>query len=183
MKSPMELALDYLSRRSFSRRELEMRLAAKGFAQGDIDQTIARVLEWGYLDDRRYALAYCTAHRERYSRRQVTEALRSRGIDGEIINGVMQESYSAEDEYRTCLMVARRIWPELLRQATRQRLDSGGGTGSGPDDLEQSGYDLTGQKMVLGSLRDKAGRKLAQKGFPLGIIRAVLGQLPQAENL
>lgn len=153
MRSALELALDYLSRRAYTRRELEKRLATKGMAQAEIEQTIARVLDWGYLDDRRYASAYCAAHRERYSRRRVAEELRMRGVDEDIINGVMQESYPAEEEYRTCLVAARRIWPEALRQKNRKGIKS------------------------VSSPRDNAGRKLAQKGFPFRIITAVLDEM------
>ncbi len=50
-KSARETALDLVAKRAFSRRELREKLVARGFGEEDVDDALAMVDEYGYIDD------------------------------------------------------------------------------------------------------------------------------------
>jgi len=53
---PYAVALRLLTRRDYSRAELASRLQRRGFSLEQIDQTLQRCTELGYINDERYAL-------------------------------------------------------------------------------------------------------------------------------
>ncbi len=54
-KRAQESALGILARRDTTAAELSRKLKDKGFGPALVNETVARCLEWGYLDDRRFA--------------------------------------------------------------------------------------------------------------------------------
>jgi regulatory protein len=79
-------ALDMLGRRDRSRGELRQKLAAKGFADPDLDEALERLTRQGFIDDAKFAARWVeTALRNGrgYGLKLLTE-LRSRGIGREL---------------------------------------------------------------------------------------------------
>lgn len=54
-KTPMTKALNKLSRRAYSKYELEKSLLSSGFAKEEVEQVITRLCEWGYINDKKMA--------------------------------------------------------------------------------------------------------------------------------
>jgi len=96
----MDAALNLLARRDHSCAELSRKLAARGFAAGEIDTVISRLHALAYLDDRRYA--------EQWAARAVREGtavgprlrleLRRRGIPPEIVEAAVAAAGEGLDE-------------------------------------------------------------------------------------
>ncbi|HEY8393664.1 MAG TPA: regulatory protein RecX [Thermaerobacter sp.] len=94
----LDLALRWLGARARTERELRERLRQKGVPPGVVEATLERVRQWGYLDDRSFAVDYvdrALAVRHIGPRRLVEE-LRRRGISGSLASEVVAERVPPE---------------------------------------------------------------------------------------
>lgn len=87
-------ALNLLTHRGRSERELRQRLRQKGYTAAAIDETIRRVVDWGYLDDEQFAAAWVEQRSsgKPRSRRALAHELREKGVDREIIEATIEEA-------------------------------------------------------------------------------------------
>lgn len=85
--------------KSMDRTESQLRekLALGGYPSEVIDQAIAYVKSYGYVDDERYARQYLECYRGRKSRQQIRQELRRRGISRELIQ-MAEEAEEPADE-------------------------------------------------------------------------------------
>lgn len=117
-------ALNLLTHRGRSEHELRQRLRQKGFTADAIDSTIARVIDWGYLNDEQFASAWVeqrSSNRPR-SRRALQHELREKGVDREIIASTIDNA--AIDELQDARQLAAEKWRkdrELPLDKRRQR--------------------------------------------------------------
>lgn len=86
--------------KSMDRTESQLRekLALGGYPSQVIDQAIAYVKGYGYVDDERYAKQYLECYRGRKSRQQMRQELRRRGISGELIRMAEEEAEPADEK-------------------------------------------------------------------------------------
>lgn len=88
-----ELALNFLSYRPRSAREVEMRLRKKGYTPEQIEQTLSRLRERGYVDDREFARFWIT-NRQTFSPRGphlLRSELRQKGVPSDIVEEALNE--------------------------------------------------------------------------------------------
>lgn len=81
-------AMRALEQRMQTGRELRTRLLRKGFEPETIDSAIARLTDYGYLNDERFAELWIEnrlAHRPR-GKRMLEQELRQKGIDRQIVD-------------------------------------------------------------------------------------------------
>lgn len=103
-----ETAMNYLARREHSRRELEQKLAQKGYEAEDIRADLDRLVEDGLLSDARFAEAFVHARRQRgHGPLKIQAELKQRGVD----DGLIQH----------CLEMPDDDWYELAREARGKR--------------------------------------------------------------
>ncbi|MCL6614858.1 MAG: recombination regulator RecX [Firmicutes bacterium] len=127
-------ALDYamrlLARRDHTRRELFARLSGKGFSPAESEEAIARLVAWGYLDERAIARRWvedCQMRRPR-GRALAAAELEARGIPEEIVREALSHYPPAREERVARAALARlgiripvpppdrpRAWRALLR--------------------------------------------------------------------
>ncbi len=148
-KSALSLALALLSRKAFTVHELEKRLSAKEYAREEISEAVARLGEWGYLNDRAYAISFCNTYSARKSRRKIREELRMRGVSPELIGEVLSECYPEDQELAACLRLAEKI------KESNPAVDAG---------------DRRAKQLLYA----KIGRRLESKGYPPAMIHKVL---------
>ena len=99
-----DYALKLLSYRERSRKEIQVRMERKGFEKEVIDKVLRYLESQKYLDDRRFAELW--AHdrlRKGYGKWRVILELREKGVNQEIIDGVVKEVYATVDEIRMAL--------------------------------------------------------------------------------
>jgi regulatory protein len=112
-------ALNLLTHRGRSERELRQRLRQKGYTSTAIDEAIRRVVEWGYLNDEQFAASWVeqrSSGRPR-SRRALAHELREKGVDRQIIETTIEEADIDE------LADARRLGADKWRKEGAQESD------------------------------------------------------------
>jgi regulatory protein len=93
-----ERALRFLAVRDRSRREVEVRLRQAGFEPTVVVETVVWLTGLGYVDDRRFAMAYAAEkQRTGWGVRRTRAELASKGVERSIIDEVLelQEAESA----------------------------------------------------------------------------------------
>ncbi|TCP63478.1 regulatory protein RecX [Heliophilum fasciatum] len=142
-------ALRWLATRSLSTMEIQQRLQRLGAADVVIEQVMAQLQAWGYVNDRRFAEGYARYRKETCSHgsRRLTYDLIRKGIDaeqaGEIVNALLPER---EDRARA-LHLAQQQWQRLQKSGRTDRL------------------------------RDRLGVFLQRRGYPFEVIVAVLEEV------
>ncbi|MCL6582287.1 MAG: recombination regulator RecX [bacterium] len=140
-----EVALNYLSYRARSSKEVYERLRRKGFSAQVAEEVISYLTERRYLDDRALAedLAEFLVNRKLVGRLWLRHELQLRGIAAEIIDQVVKKVYDPEEKEKE---VALRLVQKRLRT----------------------------QKGDREKLRRSLASLLARHGFPHLIIRQVV---------
>lgn len=116
-------ATNLLSYRDRSTSELERRLLDKGFGDNVVKQTVNRMLEYGYLDDERFAKDLAQVQIERgKGRRAAQSALYKAGLPQELIEQAIDSVYNNEqsETEAAVLWLSRKPLPQT--PADRQRL-------------------------------------------------------------
>lgn len=98
-------AFAYLARRDYSRLELRQKLLPH-WQETDIslDSLLDDLTERGYLSDARAAAQWVHAKRSRLGTKRITQELRHKGIDDELIQAVLPELQASEMD------TARAVW-------------------------------------------------------------------------
>ena len=111
-------AQELLARRPHFRRELAVKLASRKFSDEEIETTLARLAEQGYLDDLEHAfdLARGPLRRKGYGPRRLRHELERRGAAEEVVDAVLA-AVLADGE----LTPARRAAERWLSRGKRDR--------------------------------------------------------------
>ncbi len=112
-------ALEYLSRRPYSRRELKEKLLRRGTDEQSAEDCVAWLAERGFLDDAEYAAAVARHYSAKgYGAGRVSGELRRRGIGRELIGETLSglpENTDKLDEF-----IARRLSDPSDRDSLRK---------------------------------------------------------------
>ncbi|SRR5690554_5914382 len=115
--TPMEQALVFLSRKDYSCLELKNALQKKGFPAAEIEETIERLKEWGYINDRVFAALEIDRFLQAgKSRAFIKHRLEMSGVPAAIIEEEMAKNYPPEKEEEVL-----RTWWNKLREGLRGR--------------------------------------------------------------
>ena len=95
-----EKALRLLEFRAHSQKELCEKLIRAGAKKEDLPPIIDFLKEYGFLNDGEYAkrLARDLQNIKKFGRRRIVQELKSRGIDGEDLDGALAELSDAEED-------------------------------------------------------------------------------------
>jgi regulatory protein len=125
-----DAALNLVSYRARTRRELERRLRQKGFAPNRIAACLDRLEERGFVNDAAVAAAFVRdrlRHRPR-GRSRLSSELRAKGVDTEVAEDVIARVFDEEETSDVCLgrevaagWVARQSVSLLTALASRDR--------------------------------------------------------------
>lgn len=112
-----EYALRLLEYRERSEQEIEERMARKNYDERLIKSTIKSLKNHNLLNDRRFARMWAeSCLRRSYGRWKVQSDLNKKGIDEEIVEEVLRESYSKVDEVQVALALIQKKWPFLKEE-------------------------------------------------------------------
>jgi regulatory protein len=152
-QAAMDRALNLLATRPRGTMELKRLLTDKGFPAEIVENTAARLIVLGYLNDEEYAslLVRDRALRKGEGKRAISAELKRQGIDEETITEAM-ERYSREEELDIALKQAQKA-------------------------LRASSHEEDNRK-----LRAKVYASLARRGFSSELIHTVLNRLFSAES-
>ncbi|BDV44695.1 regulatory protein RecX [Geotalea uraniireducens] len=112
-------ALAILTRRDHSELELIRKLERKGFAPAEIAETVARLRDCGYLDDRRLAgrLVETALASGRLAGFRLRQELRRRGIPPELAAEALARETAGYDERAAIGELLARKFPRLTAAA------------------------------------------------------------------
>lgn len=121
-------AMHLLEKRDYTVKTMKDKLKENLYPESVIDEAVAYVMHYHYIDDERYARAYITSHVATQSRRQIADKLRIKGVSDDIINSCIEEYLEKNgdvfDEHLQELMnrLLKGIDPSTLEYADRQKL-------------------------------------------------------------
>ncbi len=116
-------ALDYIAHQARTEGEVRRKLRTKGFAEGAVEEAVARMRELGYLDDAAYTRAYVRGRLagRGHGPQRLRADLRRRGVAPKVIDEALDELVEPDDLRETALRHGRRRWLRLAREADPQR--------------------------------------------------------------
>jgi regulatory protein len=89
-KYSIDAALKFISYQMRSKNEVYKKLKQKGVSDKSSEETIQRLEELGYLNDRAYAETYAAELKDRMGNRGIAHKLYEKGIDKELAEEVLQ---------------------------------------------------------------------------------------------
>ena len=106
----MNRALGILSHRARAKGELRERLLRAGYAGETVSEVLARLEEFGYLDDEEFArdLARAEARKKKYGPRRILGDLRRARVDEEVAREAIEGEFAGRSELEAALEIARR---------------------------------------------------------------------------
>lgn len=95
-----EFAVRSLGRRAQSSAELRQKLRERAAEEASIEEVLARLTEYRYLDDKRFAENYAASRleNERFGRARTLNDLRGRRVGGQIADAAVEHTYKETDE-------------------------------------------------------------------------------------
>ncbi len=95
-----QYALRALGGRAHSAAELRKKLRAKAVLAEDVDKTVARLKDYGYLDDRKLAESYAGTRLERegFGKARVLRDLRARSVAPTVAERAVAKAYEGVEE-------------------------------------------------------------------------------------
>lgn len=147
--------MDFLARRSHFRAELVGKLTQRGYDDAEIESTLDRLTEQGYVDDRRTAEEFVRSRlaRQPTGRRRLRHDLARRGVDHDLIDTVLTSLVEDDEELASAREAAERWWARR-------------GAGIAEDDWD-----------ALQTRRAALARHLERRGFPRHAIVAAMREL------
>lgn len=132
-KRAKKRALHLLEQMDRTEQQLREKLTRAEYPAECIDDAIAYVKSFHYLDDTRYALTYTRYSQEKYSREQIKQKLMAKGIDRQIIGSAIESEYEADESEHIHRLLdkkhydaeavdegeSRRVYQYLLRRGFR----------------------------------------------------------------
>lgn len=145
-------ALNYLSFRPRSKKEMEDYLSKKGFSSAAIELTLNKLENYRYIDDFAFASSWTKSRlsNKPIGKRMIAYELYQKGIDGEIIDEVL-EMVDEDEEEEVALVLAEKYLKRYQRLEKKQRL-----------------YKLS--------------QALARRGFDWGLIQRICSKLVDSED-
>lgn len=111
LTSAFDVAANYIAFKDRTEKEVYNKLKEKGYCSQEIDDAIQKLLEYGYINDERYALSYIKSNIGQKGARRIVMELVQKGIDkdvvGEAVASLEIDECSAieaiiEKRYRNC---------------------------------------------------------------------------------
>ena len=120
-------AMNLLQKRDYTTRQLKDKLKEGMYPQDIIDEAIAYVTSYRYLDDDRYARDYITYHMSTRSRNRIIRDLTSKGLDRDSIIALIDELYQednkeAEQDQIRKLLIKKHYDPENTDFKEKQKI-------------------------------------------------------------
>ena len=143
-------ALRLLSGRDYTTQGLQRKLQLRGFAASDAKASVERLVQEGYLNDRRYADCFITTAREngRFTGIRLLQELRRRGVPSELLDELLREQPDQDRELEQARRLVARHYsnfnPQLADDRERRRIAGF---------LQRRGYRMA----LINSLLDKRG--------------------------
>lgn len=96
-KRAKKRALHLLEQMDRTERQLKDKLVQGGYPQVCVEQAVAYVKSYHYIDDYRYACTYIRYRQDRMSRQQLKLKLTGKGVARDVIEQALEETYEGDE--------------------------------------------------------------------------------------
>ena len=145
-------AIRYLYARMCTCQQMKDYLKRKGHDAEEVDPLVDELMEYGYLDDLKYAQLFIEAGFEKgRGLDRIRRELRQKGVDGETIEQAENSIEHMPDELETALGIAERF----LENIDRSQMD----------------------RKEIEKLKARLARRLAGRGYSSAVIYSIIGKL------
>ena len=118
-----ELALNYLSYRPRSAKEVKSHLIRKGYSSPLVHRVVQYLIEWKYIDDREFARKWFLTRLQKggYGPFLITRELLEKGIPHDTCHELQDEIYPEEREYEEAKRFLEKKGSQYMTLAPRQK--------------------------------------------------------------
>lgn len=111
-KEAFNKALSYISKMLRSEKEIEDYLTNKGYDEDVITSAITKLKEYNFIEDKQYAAAFINTMKAKkpVSRREIEYKLSHKGINREIIEQVIDDAYSYDQELEAAMKLVEKYY-------------------------------------------------------------------------
>lgn len=121
----LDAGLNLLSRRAHSRAEVRRKLGRRGYGEEEVESTVARLAELGYLDDRAFAEGHVRRRSSGLGRLALSAELAARGVDRAVADEALG-GLDADGQLAAATRLAERLFGRKPFPAYRAMLNSVG---------------------------------------------------------
>lgn len=107
-KRAKKRAMHLLERQDRTEYQLRDKLKQNGYPQEVIEEAIAYVQKYHYVDDLRYACNYIHYQKERKSRRRLQQDLMQKGVSKQLIEQALEEEGDADEREAICRLLEKK---------------------------------------------------------------------------
>ena len=108
-KRAKKRCLNLLQKKSYTEYKLREKLVEGYYTEDIVDEAIAYVKSFHYIDDYEYACQYIFYHKESESRRKMEEKLMLKGIDRDTLQKAFNDSYTEDEQFQIELEQAKKL--------------------------------------------------------------------------
>lgn len=96
--SAFDTAVYYLTFKGRTKKEVYDKLKEKGYCSSEIDASISKLEEYGYIDDESYTLSYIKGNLSKKGKKRIKMELLQKGINKTIVESGLEEMTGNEDD-------------------------------------------------------------------------------------
>lgn len=114
-------ALFLLERMDRTERQLYDKLRQNGYPEECVEDAVAYVKKYHYIDDLRYAKTYVRYHQQKKSRQRFRTDLMQKGVARETIELALEEEFASDDREKIRELLEKRHYDYATRDAKEQQ--------------------------------------------------------------
>jgi regulatory protein len=119
----LDSGLNLLSRRAHSRAEIRRKLGRRGYGEEEVESTVTRLAELGYLDDRAFAEGHVRRRSSGLGRLALSAELAARGVDRAVADEALA-GLDTEGQLASATRLAERVFGRKTFATYREMLNS-----------------------------------------------------------
>lgn len=96
--SAFDTAVYLLTFKNRTIKEITDKLKDKGYSEAEIDKTVNKLIEYGFVDDENYTLLYIKSNLDKKGEKLISRELEQKGIDRDLIKDKIEELEISEME-------------------------------------------------------------------------------------
>lgn len=111
-KRATKRAMHLLERQERTEYQLREKLCQNNYPREAVEDAIAYVKRYRYLDDVRYARTFVLYHQKKRSRLRLKMDLQRRGVKGDVIDATLEEVFTSDEREQMRELLAKRRFPQ-----------------------------------------------------------------------
>lgn len=124
LKRAKQRALHLLNAMDRTQEQLRNKLKEGGYPEDVIDQAVAYVMSFGYINDTDYARRFIESRKQKKSRKELYSLLCQKGLGRELVEETLEECYKQEDHEAAIQAIIRkkRYQTETFSETEKKKL-------------------------------------------------------------